>query len=329
MVAGRRLSIADFGIFIVYSIIFLVGQGASAQEVQVTARVDSNNILIGDWLKLHVDVAHPSSVNVAWPTIPDSLEGFEIVQRGEHQTRQDGQNILETTDFTITSFDTGTRVIPPLSFQYSLPGDTVKKVVETSPILVVVHGIAVDTTRDIKDVKPPLTVPISFAELLPYIAVVVALGGLGVFLYYYMRRKRLKEMGMIPEAPRRPAHEVALEGLHALEAERVWQRGKVKEYYSQLTDIVRTYIEQRFDVLAMEMTTDEILGSHGIQMLEKDVKQELKEGLVRADLVKFAKFQPFPEENEASLPHAISFVELTWQEPVKADQTEVAAEVNV
>ena len=217
--------------------------------------------------------------------------------------------------------------MPPLAFQYSSQNDTTKKIVSTSPVVIRAHGISVDTTKDIKDIKPPMTVPISFAEILPYLIAVVVIVGLGILLYYYMRKKRLKELGIEEKMPSRPAHEVALEALRALEAERLWQRGKVKEYYSQLTDIVRMYIERRLLVKAMEITTDEIMTASEIVALEKKPKESLRKILVCADLVKFAKLLPLQEENEKSISLAISFVELTHREPVLVEPQTSLVEV--
>ena len=101
----------------------------------------------------------------------------------------------------------------------------------------------------------------------------------------------------------------------------------MKEYYSRLTDIVRVYIEGRFDVTAMEMTTDEILDARDIDALEQEVKKELRDILMRADLVKFAKFLPTPEEHEASLRLAVKFVEMTWRQPAPAVEENVVEQV--
>lgn len=303
--SGRRVW------WLIAALMFSVANGnLRGQEVRATAKVDSNNISIGDWLKLHLEVEHPTNVSVAWPQLADSLQGFEVIQRGEHTTQQSGQNVLESAVLTITAYDSGTFVVPPLPFQYVVQGDTTKKVVETSPILVTVHGIPVDTTKDIRDIKPPLSPSITFSEMLPYLIAVVVLAGL-VWLLYYIRQKRKRGESLLPEAPARPADEVALEALRALEAERMWHRGKIKEYHSQLTDIVRVYIERRFGVMAMELTSDEILSTRQIEDLKGGAREKLREILLRADLVKFAKFQPQAGENESSMALAISFVETT------------------
>jgi hypothetical protein len=294
---------------IVFSLIIFSSQ-MLAQDVRATARVDSNNILIGDWLKLHVELEYPTGAVLHFPAVPDSLQGLEIVRRDSPLVQRNDQRVLESITYTITAFDSGTFVVPPLVIQYTLAGDTTKRNVTTSPIPVFVHGISVDTTKEIKDVKPPLSVPITLADLLPYIIGILVAGGL-VWLFLYIKKKRKKGESILPSAPARPAHEVALEALRSLDAEHLWQRGKVKEYHSQLTEILRTYIEKRFAVMALEMTSDEILSSPSVETLPKELREKLKEILLRADFVKFAKYQPSPQEHEESHRLAVAFVEET------------------
>ena len=305
------------------AVLLLAGTGfvqASAQEVHATARVDSNNIMIGDWLKVHLEVEHPANIPVKWPSISDSMQGIEVLQRDSVISKPSGSNVVESLNLTITGFDSGAYVIPPLSFEYSTPGDTVKKSAETSPIPVFIHTLAVDTTKDIKDIKPPLSLSIALAEILPYAIGTIIIALIFAACYYIIKRRSRGEP-IIPEAPKRPAHEVALDALRSLESEHVWQRGLVKQYYSQLTDILRTYIEGRYGVMAMEMTTDEIMESHQVKGLTREVKDPLNELLVRADFVKFAKFQPTPQENEKGIAMAQMFVEQTWRqsEPAGAE----------
>src|SRR5438067_1868308 len=174
-------------------------------------------------------------------------------------------------------------IIPPLVFHYTTAGGRTQDTATTSPVAVFVHSVGVDTTKDIKDIKPPVSLSISFAEMLPYILGVVGVGVAG-WLVYYVLKKRKRGEPILPEAPPRPAHELAIEALRTLESEKLWQRGMVKEYYSKLTDIVRTYIERRFSVMAMEMITDEILAAAAITGLDKEPKEKLRDTLVLADL---------------------------------------------
>ncbi|HZY09699.1 MAG TPA: hypothetical protein VFF29_00950 [Bacteroidota bacterium] len=317
----KHLFLAVFCLISLSSIVF-------AQEVRVTARVDSNTILIGDWIKLYLEVQHPEHITVTWPTILDSLEGFDVLHREEPTPKKYNQGVLEASTYTLTVFDSGTYVIPPIAFHYTVRGDTVRQTAQTSPFPIFVRSIAVDTTQGIKDIKPPLMVPITFADVLPYIIGVIIIAGL-VWLVLYIRRKRAKGETLLPQSPPRPPHEIALEALQALESEHLWQRGKVKEYHSQLTDIVRVYIEKRFFVLAMELTTEEILSAQKMISLSKEVVELLKEILIRADLVKFAKFQPLPEENELSMARAKAFVESTMQDVKEINEEEQVEEVKV
>jgi hypothetical protein len=298
-----------------------------AQDVTVTARVDSNNIRIGDWLKLHLEIQHPANAVLQSPTIADSLRGLEVLRIDSLPRKISGQNIIESANFTLTAFDSGTFVVPPIVVKYKTADDSTLRSAESGPIPVFVHGIDIDTTKEIKDIKPPISLSLSFAEILPWLLGVVGLGVIG-WLVYYIMKKRKKGESIIPEAPPRPAHEIALESLRSLEAEKLWQRGKVKEYHSQVTDIVRMYIERRFHVAAMEMITDEIMSSQIIQRLEKSVSGSLREMLTLADLVKFAKLQPLAEENDKSLLQAKTFIELTWKPDIEVAQEPATEEAS-
>ncbi len=323
-----RFGIADLGlrISLILGLVSLLNQFSFSQDVKATAKVDSNHIMIGDWFKLHLEIEHPNDVTVTIHSFPDSLEGFEVIKREEPSQKQIEQRTLRVQDFIVTSFDSGMHIIPAIDVYYTRAGDTTKYLIETSPVLMNVGTVAVDTSKDIKDVKPPLSVPITFADVLPYLLVLIGVAGI-VWLARYIIRKRKRGEPLIPEAPSRPANELAIEALRSLESEKLWSRGKIKEFHSQLTDIIRLYIERRFKILAMESTTDEILNAFGKDTIENNPKDELKEILIRADLVKFAKFQPAAEENEKSLALGYKFVEETWQEKIEPIQMKSTEEV--
>lgn len=297
-------------LFLVVGLFVFLPSSLLAQDVTLTARVDSNNIRIGDWLTLHLEIQHSANALLRSPALTDSLHGLEVLRVDSLPKKISGENILESANFTLTAFDSGTFVVPPIAVIYTVAGDTTLHRAESAPIPVFVHGIDVDTSKEIKDIKPPISLSLSFAEIFPYLLAVVGAGVAGWLIYYIMKKRKRGE-SIIPEPPPRPAHEIALESLRSLEAEKLWQRGKAKEYHSHLTDIVRLYIERRFNVAAMEMITDEIMISSAIQHLDKPMSQSLKEILTLADLVKFAKLQPLAEENERSLLQSRSFVEST------------------
>jgi hypothetical protein len=111
--------------------------------------------------------------------------------------------------------------------------------------------------------------------------------------------------------PDRPAHELALEGLRRIESEKLWQQGFTKKYFSELSDVLRQYIERRFLFNAMEQTTDEILGHFDRTSLHEEEKEKLSDILHLADMVKFAKAISLPSENERSMQMSYDFVNNT------------------
>ncbi len=291
-------------------LLFVFTQHSFTQDVSVSAHVDSNNIVIGDWLKIDFEVDRPADVAVTWPPIADALHGFEIVKPGKVETQSTENRIRERSSFVVTAFDSGVHVIPPFAFSYKQKSVDSPVQIETQPLIIVVTTVPVDTSAEIKDIKPPIRVPITLAEILPYLIAFIGVAGVAIVLYYFWKKRKRGEP-FFAQKPLRPSHEVALEALRILEAEHLWQRGKVKEYHSEVTEILRAYIERSCNVKALEMTTDEILDSRAILDLPNDVRKMLDEVLLRADLVKFAKFLPMPEENVASLGSSRSFVEAT------------------
>jgi len=193
--------------------------------------------------------------------------------------------------------------------------DTSGVVATTTMMLLAVHTVKVDTTQAIKPIIGPLKVPISFREMLPWIlaAVVVVLLVIGGIWYYNKRRKREPVFRLKPKVVLLP-HETALQEIEKLRVKKLWQAGKIKEYHSELTEIIRKYIEDRFQVPALEQTSAEILESllnnAGCPHAALDKLSNL---LILADMVKFAKAEPLPLENENSLNDGIQFVHETTQ----------------
>jgi hypothetical protein len=305
--ARRGETFRASGIRHLASLIFLfLAFSLHAQDVRLAVKPDKQNVSIGDWITLHLEVSGPKELAVTWPSFHEVLKDFEIVKQGEPKTVTNDQNTISSVDVVVTKFDEGKYTIPALSIQYSTSKN--RGTLKSNQISIGVAGIKVDTSKDIKDIKPPLSLRLSWREILPYL-----LGAIGAILlvwaFNYIRKKRKKgEKIYQPQVPSRPAYEVALEALRNLEAEKLWQQGRVKEYHSRISDILRTYIEQSMSINAMEMTTDLILSTMQIQALNQKLKDDLQQILERADLVKFAKFQPLADEHETSIKLAVSFV---------------------
>ena len=139
-----------------------------------------------------------------------------------------------------------------------------------------------------------------------------------------LKRKKKEPVPQII-IPKIPPHVTALEQLHKLKDEKLWQGGKLKEYHSALSDIIRQYIEHRFYINAMEQVSDEIMYSFRTVDLNDELKGKLRQILFLADMVKFAKEQPLPNENETSWNNAYEFVMATKKE-IKEDTPSLKGE---
>jgi hypothetical protein len=283
----------------------------NAQEVTVIAKLDTNSILIGDQVKFHLIVEHPIKTTIDFPLLADTLgEKIEIVEKQKIDTVVSAthSNLVERLTLTITSYDSGYFIIRPLAFIVNK--DSSRKH-ETEALLLEVHTLSVDTTQAIKDIKGPLDTPFTLKEAIPYI-----IGGLLailiILLVVYLVRKYKKKPVVVEEKVIIiPPHLVALNKLEELKQKKLWQQGLVKEYHSELSEIIRNYIELRFNLPALEQTSDEIVKSFRSVGIEEENKGKLKQLLFLADLVKFAKEQPVAAENELSFNNAFDFVNNT------------------
>ena len=292
-----------------------------SQQVNVKAKLDSNNILIGDQVKLKVQLSYPSKTIIAWPDIKRTLtKHIEIVKKSKIDTvSKDPNKLTLAQTFVITCFDSGGFYIPQIPFGYkNSASDTSFNQVLTDSILLNVKSIPVDTTKAFKDIKGPMGVPWTLKEMLPYIIGVILLAAIIWFIIYYLRKRKKGESLLSFSKPKRPAHEEALLALEELRNKKLWQNNKVKDYYVELTEITRNYIEKRYGVIALEMTTDQIILALLPFAVNDDLKKKLRQTFVLADLVKFAKAFPLPDEHDKCLDTAIEFVKET--KPVEVQQ---------
>ena len=224
---------------------------------------------------------------------------------------------------TITSFDSGYYYIPPLKFQYQPIDDTGFTEVTSMPMYLRVHTMEVDTAQAIKAIKPPLGAPLTFREILPWLLIALAAAILTFLIIYVIRKHKKKEpIFKIRIKPVLPPHTVAINELEGLKLKKLWQAGKTKAFYTELTDIVRVYIEGRFGVQAIEMTTDEIMEGMKSTDTAKESIDKLGRTLVLADLVKFAKEHPLPLDNNNSMNNSMNFVMETSPRSGDTEETE-------
>jgi hypothetical protein len=296
-------------------LILLSPAWVTAQNASASASIDTNNVLIGDHIKYTYKASFPVKALVQFPIIGDTLnKHVDVISVSKIDTSfsPDKKTISYSQTLNITSFDSGSVVVPAIVFTYTMPGDTTKSTVNTLPLVLTINTIPVDTTQAIKDIKAPLKEPITLREILIWSSIILGAVLLILLTLYILRKLRRKEAIInISLKPKIPAHEKALKELEKLRSEKLWQSGKVKEFHSILTDILRTYIEERYETIALEMTTYEIITSLKPKLTEAEELRKLEQILTLADMVKFAKYNPLPDEHDNNLNKSVSFVENT------------------
>ena len=280
----------------------------------VSAAIDSTTLMIGDQTDLHLQATSEVGEQVQWPVLDKELiPGIEVVGKTIVDTvsLKDGR-VQYNQYVTLTSFEDSLFYIAPLAFVSD--GDTVWSDAMT---LNVVQPFEMDTTdMAIADIKDVYKAPIWWWGVLRWVLLALGIAAVGVGGYYlitYLQaRFGKKDEELVAAEPLRPADEVALEKLDVIREEKIWQAGQVKEYHTQLTDVVREYIARRFDVSSVEQTSDETLSAiRPLLKEQKDLYEQLRKMLTLADLVKFAKWTATPDENEQSLRSAYTFVKET------------------
>lgn len=280
----------------------------------VSASIDSTTLMLGDQTDLHLQVTHEATEQVEMPVFGESLQdGIEIIDKTivDTLTLADGRVQLNQY-LTLTSFKDSLFVINPIAVASG--ADTFWT---ESMALNVVQPFEVDTTLAITDIKDIEKAPIWWWGIIRWILLGLLIAGLcvgGYYLWRWLESKRKPEEEPINPDLLRPADEVALEKLDEIKAAKIWKDGKVKEYQTELTDVVREYIGRRFDVQSTEKTSDETLRAMK-PLIDKELFSKLSKMLQLADLVKFAKWHTTPDENEQSLSTAYEFVNETREVP--------------
>jgi len=315
------------GLLTLIALLLASEQGVMAQQIEVNAQIDTSRALIGDQVRITLNAKHDKNSAISWPLLGDTLtSSIEVVSLGIRDTLEDGDDLSHTQEILITSFDSGYFVIPP--FVFTIEGDT-STVFETEALLIQVSSVPVDTSQAIKDIKEPMGAPITLAEAWPYLVGGILLIALVVLGIIYWKKKKKVSAPAVFKKPATPSYETALSKLKELEDKKLWQKDKVKDYHTELTDIIREYIENRYGIIALELTSDEILLSYSGLELDSTSTGLLSQILNLADMVKFAKAKPLANEHSLSMANSYAFVrvgiselERNITEPAELDKEE-------
>lgn len=296
-------------LFILFSI--------SATHAQVTAEIEKSSINIGEQTIITIHANSSSKNNIIFPSY-DSLQsiipGIEVLKT-EDRTNVPNQI---SRSYIITSFDTASYEIP--SFNVSVNGKTYS----TNSLPLKVESVEIDTTNveKIYDLKPALEPAFQLSEwTFPVIASILTMLISVLLIYIIIRIKDNKPIiRRFKLKPYIPPHKKAMNEIERIKDTDLWQTGDTKEYYTQLTDILRRYMQGRYGFNAMEMTTNEIVDELQKVNDENSIR-ELNSLFSTADMVKFAKAKPELSENDKNLINAIAYIQHTKKEEVVDNTT--------
>ena len=278
-----------------------------AQDASAGARMDARQIVVGDQARLFIEVKNnPSTGRLQWATIPDTVNDLEIVERGKIDTLAQGGFVTYRQRLLITGFDSGMFKVPPFVFSV-IPNSGTPYTIQTDSFSLLVQTVAVDTTKGFKGIKNIIYVKSTWRDYIWYFIGGIILIILTIFVVlYFIRNKKIAPPK--PQGPVESLQDKTLRLLSELDMRQLWQKNQVKEYYVELTDIIRNYIEERFHTPAMELTTDELLYKVQLHRELQPYQTLLSVILHTADLAKFAKAQPLPQEHTDAMEKAREFV---------------------
>ncbi len=279
-------------------------------QISVSAEVDSTNMLIGDQLKLHIFANHSPDINIQRLDLSpfEAEEEIEIIVEGDWDTLQKNGTFVLQKDLTFTIFDSGYYWLPELPISYTQNGVTNES--KTTRIPMRVGTVSIADTLQLAPIKDIIREEANWRDYLPFALSLLALGLIAGLIYYFRKKKANVVAPPAPEI-KLPAHEIALTALDQLKSEQLWQQGDIKTYQSRLTYTIREYLENRYDIPALESTTEEIQRNLKQVDFDNSWKDKLKNILQVADLVKFAKAKPPADFHDQVWQEAKDFVVAT------------------
>ena len=279
-----------------------------AQEPRVTTRVDTTELTVGDRITYSLTVEHPTGSEVVWPDSL-SLAPFEILDARVLPPAAQTESEVTSLRLTLTVFELGDLELPSIPLEVVSADGSVSTLL-TNPYGIRVNSVGLDEGDDIRDVKGPRGIPLDFGRILLILLATLLIPLAAYWVYRRLDRREVEEKEP-PQVPSRPAHETALEALERLERSPLLERGEVKEFHIRVSDILRVYVEERFRVPALELTTRDLLQGMTKAGIDRTVRDGFSAFLEPCDMVKFAKAKPDPEASMATLRRGRKLVEDT------------------
>ncbi len=291
--------------------LFISGSFAQNGLIEVYAAADPTIITVGDPIVYTLTITHPENVPIVPPVALDKLGTFEVLDFQPLPVSKTNEMLNQSYQFTITVYDTGTFLIPAFPVSYQLPdsiGSERYQIIEADPIAIRVNSVIDVENPELADIRPPR----SLSSRYWWWWVLGALLITAAAIWYFFFRNRDRSNGRIFKSESiRPAHDIALEALENLLQSDLIARERYKTFFSELSNILRRYIENRYFVSAMEETTTEIAQSLQENNISPEAASFAVQALKHCDLVKFARFIPDQAFIDNTVAKVRQFIEMT------------------
>jgi len=289
------------------------------KPVTVIASTDVEEATIGDKIRYTITVISDPELDVTVPPFGENLGSFGIKDFGRSEPRDFKEKTIEEQWYVLDTYITGIYNIPPPVVRYK-EADGKEREIEGNDVSVEIISVIPDSEEpeDIMDIADPVNLPVDYKPYILIGAGIIVLIGAGITMYILLRRRERK----IEEAPPRAAHEIAYEQLQEIVNANLIETEEIEKYYVLLSATVRYYLENRFNLHAPEMTTEEFLQvvstAASDDMLIQDHRNLLQDFLTECDLVKFARYGPDEEQMQTAFASAKRFVDETRADLVEA-----------
>lgn len=297
---------------ILFILSFVLGVVGLTAQVSVSAALDSTSMMIGDQLDITLTLSCDPAVKLGDPDISalDTLKALEIINIGNlNEMRKSKTSIIYQQKITLTSFTEGTYNIPQIGIPFEKGGKAGN--VYSPTLMLEVNTFDVSEATELQPIKNIIEEPVTFWDFLPFLIIGLAIVLIVLTIWLLIRRNQRRETLAEFEKKKLPPHVIALKKLEQLHQEELWQKGEIKSFQSQLTFILREYLEERFHIRALESTSDEIIDDLQKTDLDAERTNNLKDIFQTADLVKFAKSEPPVEVHDKAFRNIVTFVKET------------------
>ena len=294
-------------IFII--LLILISTNLLKAQVSATAITDKEEYLIGDYIRVQLNVTADSTFVLDWPT-ENEIAAYELITSNPVDTSKINNTFQFSQEIVYSIYDSGIYYLPSIKIAYKKLRDTSTYFAFSDSVLFTVQSVAVDTTTSIKPIKEVIDVTTKNYLWIYIVCGILLLAGIGIAVYiaFYKNKIHIQIKDKVPEVS---FYDRTIQLLKELETKKLWQNYDLKGYYSELTDIIRAYMEKRFGIHALESTTDEILAQLNNLSISGEQQELIRYILGLADLAKFAKSRPLANENTMAMQNAFEFVEGT------------------